>query len=99
MGLGKTFLQVRLHGWMSPALAVSRHGAVNDLTDEGSSVQTLGVALHPSVAAQHVAKKHGEHTNVAAAVVANAQAAKQELPFQELSARFEMYLLTIFEHD
>jgi hypothetical protein len=68
---------------------------------EDSIEQTLDVVLapHPLMAALHVAKRHDGRMRVAVVVaVASVRAAKLELTFQEVNARFARSLLTISEH-
>jgi hypothetical protein len=100
MGLGKTFLRIRPCGWRNPVLAWRRGGAAGGLMGGDSTSQTPSASpgRRSCLAAPHVETIRDERTH-AVAVLANVQAARQELPFQEPNARFVQYLWTISGRD
>jgi hypothetical protein len=100
MGLDKTFLTIRPCGWRGPALALTLGGVADEPMGEDSTSQTLDESPgHRScLAAPHAAKKRGGCTHAAVAL-ANVQAARQELTFQEPNAHSLPYPLMISGRD
>jgi|TARA_R110002003_G_scaffold112_30_gene9804 hypothetical protein len=99
-GLDRTFLNCQLHGWKDLEQSLRRHGAVDELEDEGSTslARDVALGLHPLVVARHAATTRDGRKDAVAAI-ANARAARQELPFQGPNGRFWRYPLKIFGRD
>jgi hypothetical protein len=100
MGLDTTFLRIQPCEWRDPVPASRLGGAAGEPMGAGSTSQTPSAlpGRRSCLAAPHVETIRDERTH-AVAVLANVQAARQELPFQEPNARFVQYLWTISGRD